>query len=441
MDEIQTARKLIFEWKGDSYVFGEGVLEKVGELAKDYGGSTLMIASSAHDWIKKPLSRILGSLEEGGVKYDIVLGARPNCPLNDLYRIAYHIALHRPQSLIVLGGGSTIDAVKAASVLATYSPAEVSRTLGISWDKACTIDPYFGTGVVSMLREKTGKDILPVIAVQTASGSAAHLTKYSNVTDPLAGQKKLIVDEAIVPKRAVFDYLVTLGAPRDLTLDGAFDGISHIWEVFMGATGKSYYNRVKEIARIGIRLIVKNLRLAIEEDDVYSRVALGLGTDLGGYAIMIGGTSGPHLGSFSLVDVLTHGRACAILNPYYTVFFASKIEDQLSTIAPILQEAGFIREDLRTIGGRKLAEAVARGFLSLYRSFGIPTTLGEAGASRAHLERMLFAAKDPQLKMKLLNMPIPLDPEGGDIERYMKGVLEAAFTGDLSLIEDVKSRS
>jgi len=54
---------------------------------------------------------------------------------------------------------------------------------------------------------------------------------------------------------------------------------------------------------------------------------------------------------------------------------------------------------------------------------------------------MLFAAKDPQLKMKLLNMPIPLDPEGGDIERYMKGVLEAAFTGDLSLIEDVKSRS
>ena len=44
---------------------------------------------------------------------------------------------------------------------------------------------------------------------------------------------------------------------------------------------------------------------------------------------------------------------------------------------------------------------------------------------------MLEAAKDPQLKMKLLNMPVPLDPSKGDIDNYMKSVLEAAFTGDL----------
>jgi len=30
---------------------------------------------------------------------------------------------------------------------------------------------------------------------------------------------------------------------------------------------------------------------------------------------MIGGTNGAHLTSFSLIDVLTHGRACAMLNP------------------------------------------------------------------------------------------------------------------------------
>ncbi|RLI41458.1 iron-containing alcohol dehydrogenase, partial [Candidatus Bathyarchaeota archaeon] len=54
--------------------------------------------------------------------------------------------------------------------------------------------------------------------------------------------------------------------------------------------------------------------------------------------------------------------------------------------------------------------------------------------TQAHIDMMLRAAKDPQLKMKLLNMPVPLDPEAGDIEKYMKGVLEAAFTGDLSRI-------
>jgi len=30
--------------------------------------------------------------------------------------------------------------------------------------------------------------------------------------------------------------------------------------------------------------------------------------------------SGPHLNSFSLVKYLSHGRACALLNPYYTLF-------------------------------------------------------------------------------------------------------------------------
>lgn len=437
-DDLKTAKRLVSEWKGDSYAFGKDVLEKVGLFAKEYGGDALLIASSARHWVQKPLGRILESFERNGIKYTIVLGARPNCPLRDLYRIAHHVTMYRPQSIIAFGGGSTIDAVKAANVLATYTPAEVSQVLGIGWDKACTVDPYFGTGVVTKLREATGKDTIPVIAVQTASGSAAHLTKYSNVTDLVAGQKKLIVDDAIVPKKAVFDYLVTLGAPRDLTLDGALDGISHIWEVFMGASGKGYYEKIKEIAQVGISLIVNNLRPAVDNDDVNSRVAIGLGTDLGGYAIMIGGTSGPHLGSFSLVDVLTHGRACAILNPYYTVFFASEIEEQLTTIALILQGAGLIREDLRNIGARKMAEAVAKGFLSLYSSFGIPTTLEAAGVSKIHLERMLSAAKDPQLRMKLLNMPIPLDPERGDVERYMKGVLEAAFTGDFGLISSVK---
>jgi alcohol dehydrogenase len=91
-----------------------------------------------------------------------------------------------------------------------------------------------------------------------------------------------------------------------------------------------------------------------------ARHSLGLGTDLGGYSIMIGGTSGPHLGSFSLIDVLTHGRACAILNPYYTVLFASKIQDQLGIFAEILKEGGFIKA--RTEGKKEGPGAmVARG--------------------------------------------------------------------------------
>jgi alcohol dehydrogenase len=65
---------------------------------------------------------------------------------------------------------------------------------------------------------------------------------------------------------------------------------------------------------------------------------------------------------------------------------------------------------------------------------GFPATLSEAGVSRGHLKRMITAAKDPQLKMKLQNMPTPMEAERGDVDKLMKPTLEAAFSGDLDRI-------
>jgi alcohol dehydrogenase class IV len=149
---------------------------------------------------------------------------------------------------------------------------------------------------------------------------------------------------------------------------------------------------------------------------------------------MLGGTGGPHLGSFSLIDVLSHGRACALLNPYYTVLFAPVIQDPLNLIGTIFREAGYIKDEIKNLSGRELGLAVANGMIAFAKDLNFPTTLREAGATQEHLHRMLTAAKNPQLKMKLQNMPTPMDAEKGDLDRLMKPVLEAAFTGDLSLI-------
>jgi alcohol dehydrogenase class IV len=290
------------------------------------------------------------------------------------------------------------------------------------------------------MRDATGRDTLPVIAAQTAASSAAHLTKYSNITDPIVGQKKLIVDDTITPKSALFDYAITVGAPRSLTVDGGLDGIAHSWEVLMGATRKSNYAKIEEVTLTSIQLIVDNLETAtIQPHNVEARTALSLGTDLGGYAIMLGGTSGAHLGSFSLVDVLPHGRACGLLNPYYTVLFAPQIQKQLAVLGAILKEAGYAEKDLTGLEGRALGIAVGEGLVQFSNALGVPTTLTEAGATRDDLDRMLQAAKNPQLKMKLLNMPTPLDPDRGDVDVYMKSVLEAAFTGDFSVIKTVEN--
>jgi len=421
------ARELLHGFKGDRYAFGLGVLDKVGEFASEFGRSALVVANRA-DWFKHVVDPVMASLAKRGVKLvgdRIVPDAAPNAPREDVYRITTYVLQFKPDCLVAVGGGSTIDAVKAANVLANLGAYEPE------------IDPYFGTGQVSAALAKTGKRLLPMVAVQSAASSGAHLTKYSNVTDPVAGQKKLIVDEAIVPSRAVFDYAVTKTMPRGMTLDGAFDGIAHCIEVFFGI-GPQQYELAREIAEVGIELAVANMEKVIEDpknDEV--REALGLATDLGGYAIMVGGTNGAHLTSFSLVDIASHGRACAVMNPYYTVFFAPAVEDQLRVVGEIYKRHGYISADLGRLSGRDLGVAVAEGMVNLSKKVGFPTTLAEIpGFTDEHIERAMAAAKDPQLDMKLKNMPVPLS--ASLVEEYMRPILLAAKTGDFGLIKNMK---
>ena len=66
-----------------------------------------------------------------------------------------------------------IDAAKAANVLATFSPGEVKEALGVAESASGTIDPYFGAGNVTKVKNLARKSLLPLIAVQTAASSGA----------------------------------------------------------------------------------------------------------------------------------------------------------------------------------------------------------------------------------------------------------------------------
>ena len=422
MSDFDKARVLLREFKGDAYLFGAGALSGVGGVVASLGKRPVLVRDTfpgSDDFVVVIRESIAGA--DRALAGEI-RGAGPNAPREDLFRIADELKALDPDVIVSFGGGSTIDATKAGEVL---------RTLGGG------INDYFGTGLVSKAVAESGKALTPHVAIQTAASSGAHLTKYSNITDVLTGQKKLIVDEAIVPARPVFDYAVTYNAPPSLTADGALDGIAHSLEVLYGAAGKLTYEKVSEVAGTGIALVVDYLPRAVDDPrDAEAREALCLATDLGGYAIMVGGTNGGHLTSFSLVDVLSHGRACAMMNPYYTVFFAPAIEEPLRLVGKIYQDAGLTAADVEQLGGRDLGIAVAEAMLEFSRRIGFPTRLSEVqGFTQAHIERALAAAKNPQLKMKLENMPVPLTAEM--IDEYMGPVLEAARDGDLSLIRNV----
>ncbi|MDP2871924.1 MAG: iron-containing alcohol dehydrogenase [Bacillota bacterium] len=431
MSLLERAGHLLEAWRGETYTFGWGAIGETGRHAASVGHKALVIANQSA-WLGPGVTALLASLASAGVAVagdGPVVGAAPNAPRADVYRLHAAMLDHQPDVVVAVGGGSTIDAAKAALVLAALPQQD-----GL-------LEAFFGMGEVSRALGAAGARLTPLVAVQTAASSAAHLTKYSNITDPAAAQKKLIVDDAIVPPRAVFDHELTCGAPAALTLDGAFDGAAHCLEVFwsLGAgPGVGTGEGPQAAILTGLELIVKYLPVAIRDlYDREAREALALGTDIGGYAIMVGGTSGPHLNSFSLVDVASHGRACAILNPYYAVFFAPAMEDRVRAAGEIYARYGYVDAGLDTLHGRELGLAVARGMLKLSRSLGYPTTLGELpGFARSHIDRTLAAAKNPQLAMKLRNMPVPV--EADQVEKYLGPLLESAVAGDLDLIPSVQ---
>lgn len=423
----ETASQLLKEFKGDNYIFGLGVLDQLGSQASLLGKNVIVVA----DGISKTRAvDLLQNIKDSLLSSDItltgefVIGAVPNAPYEDVFRIVKEIEAQQPDVIIAAGGGSTIDATKAAiaySVLGSKYP---------------NLDAYFGMGKVSEMLAAEGEKMIPMLAVETVAGSAAHLTKYSNVTNVSAGQKLLIVDAAVVPEKALFDYSVTASQPHSLTVDGALDGISHSLEVFMG-TPEEQLSKVQSICLTGIELIVSNLKQVVADPtNMDAREAIGLGTDLGGYAIMVGGTNGAHLNSFSMTDILSHGRACALMNPYYVVFFAPAIENRLRLVGKIFVQYGYISENLDLLSGRDLGLAISKGMMALSKEIGFPTTLNEvSGFSDKHIERCLSAAKNPQLESKLKNMPVSL--VANQIDEYMGSVLLAAKSGNMKLIKNL----
>ena len=200
MTDFKKAQELLHEFKGDSYLFGPDVLPRVGEEVVAAGKKAALVRdtfSGSDDYV----GIIRNSLAKSGI--DLVTeirGARPNCPREDLFRITDQLKESEADVVVSFGGGSTIDAAKAAEVLRTLNG---------------NIDAYFGTGLVTKALQDRSMSLTTHMAIQTAASSSAHLTKYSNITEVSTGQKKLIVDDAIVPAHPVFDYEVTYSTPTD----------------------------------------------------------------------------------------------------------------------------------------------------------------------------------------------------------------------------------
>ena len=392
---MEKAGELIVGFKGDDYVFGMDVLDRIGGLSVQVGKRPLVVSRTHSPWMKPSLDKLITSLKSEGMEVlGPIEGAKPNAPREDVYRLQGHILHKKPDMVVSFESGSGIDACKAAATLATLGDVDAE------------IDPYFGVGEVTKRCQSTGRKVLPVVAVMTAASSAAHLTKYSNITDPVSGQKKLIVDEAVVPPKALFDYSLTLSQPMSLTLDGGMDGFSHCLEVYLGAKGGDM-DLIESVSLLGIELVAVGARSPGQGP----RKRHGAGTGRSGYGLggirdhggrhqrapseqLLAGQLPESRQGLRPDESLLHG----LFHPRGGRTGAQGRRD-IQEARPYQGEPGFA-----FIRGTREKGRRGHAFRST-AAIGFPTTLKEIeGIDKSVIDKILEAAKNPQLESKLRNM-------------------------------------
>ena len=163
-------------------------------------------------------------------------------------------------SLVAIGGGSSIDTAKGMSVL--FANGGSMR----DWKVPAEI-PQIGP---------------PLIAIPTTAGTGSEVTRFTVVTDTETDEKMLIAGLACCPAAAIVDYELTLSMPYRLTADTGIDSLTHAIEAYVSRRASPFTDG---LAKNAMGLIARQIRSACAEpDNLAAREAMMLGATTAGMA-------------------------------------------------------------------------------------------------------------------------------------------------------------
>lgn len=203
--------------------------------------------------------------------------------------------LSNADTIIAVGGGSSLDVAKSISFFSNNSSVE-PKTLLLDSSKA-----------------KPTRHI-DLIVIPTTAGSGSEATHFAVVY--FEGEKYSLAHTSMIPSYAIIDpqFLLSL-SNKQLTISG-LDALSQAIESYwaVDATEES-----REYAKSALLLMWNNLKLAVIEKDKFSLEAISKGSYLAGKAINISKTTGPHALSYYLTSNydIPHGLAVALFIPYF----------------------------------------------------------------------------------------------------------------------------
>jgi len=408
----RTSLSIFSNWPRTKIIFGNKMIIDTGKYALKFGNNALVVIGGGSIKQNKILDKLIDSLNRYKIKYDIYEGVEPNPSKETVHSIAEKYNSSSYDVAIGLGGGSVLDATKAALILTTAKEKDISK--------------FFGVDKVS---EKI-KRISPCICIPTTAGTSSEISRYANITVKELSVKKLISDIAIHPHFAIVDPELTISCSKDLTITVGLDSLTHSMEGYLNTVQDEGNNDINERALISIEIIFKWLKVAAEQpNNLEARKMMSIACLLGGTIIggeRFKGTGGPHMNSFSWAETIPHGKATGIMLPYYIIYYAKnpKVKEKLIQISKILKIKVYDTENI----GKIIAEYI----LNWYKSLGFPTSLKElTGWKEDYIEKALKDAKENEMKLKAMPNPVPLEK----VNELLRPILEAARDGNLDLIK------
>jgi alcohol dehydrogenase class IV len=252
---------------------------------------------------------------DAGVKVFHFDGVQPN-PTTDNVNAGVKLGEKKDVDVVLgVGGGSSIDTAKCISVGLTHE--------GEAWD----------------YRVIDGKPIedklLPIIAVSTTAGTGAEVTAAAVVSKTDIHLKYALYDTLLCPTEGIIDPELTLTLPPHITASTGWDAFCHSFEAYTHNAGSSDY--VDMLALEGIRLIIKNLPIAIKDgQNKEAREALHWANTLGGLSILNSGVTLPHGMGMAIggsAPHIAHGEALAIMYPAINRWTWKKSIKEYATVA------------------------------------------------------------------------------------------------------------
>ena len=346
--------------------FGKQKEEKVGEAAKEFGFKKVLIVYGSHRIETNGLlTTVTAHLKENSINFCLLGGVRPN-PL--IAKVREGISLAKQEgvdSLLAIGGGSTIDTCKA--IAAGYF--------------------YEGDAFDFNLHKATPKKALPIGVILTFASAGSELSNSCVIQDDERCIKQGFNSDLVRPKFAIMNPELTYGVPNYQKAAGISDIIMHSLERY--CVESEGYTLSDEWALDLIKKVIENGKTMIENPSDYQSHA----------TIMLCGSLShnglTHLGKrfqFTVHPIehglsgykpdITHGAGVALLYPAWAMHVVREDPERFAYFAKRVFNIS-LDDKLETaiIGIRQMKE--------FFSSIGMPTTFREVGLTKKDIPALV----------------------------------------------------